>query len=80
VGPRAVLDAVVKRKIPRPRRESNPRTPIGQLVAKLVPWSMKKLGRQNCSVFKVIKKDAHYLVTKSMFTDVLETRRMGMNS
>jgi hypothetical protein len=30
VGPRAVLDAVVKRKIPSPRRESNPRTPIVQ--------------------------------------------------
>jgi hypothetical protein len=28
VGPRAVLDAVVKRKIPSPRRELNPRTPI----------------------------------------------------
>jgi hypothetical protein len=28
VGPRAVLDAVVKRKIPRPYRESNLRTPI----------------------------------------------------
>jgi hypothetical protein len=28
VGPRAVLDAAVKRKIPSPRRESNPRTPI----------------------------------------------------
>jgi hypothetical protein len=27
VGPGAVLDAVVKRKIPSPRRESNPRTP-----------------------------------------------------
>jgi hypothetical protein len=27
VGPRAVLDAVVKRKIPNSRRESNPRTP-----------------------------------------------------
>jgi hypothetical protein len=33
VGPRAVLDAVVKRKIPRPRGESNPRTPIVQPVA-----------------------------------------------
>jgi hypothetical protein len=33
VGPRAVLDAVVKRKIPRPPRESNPRTPIVQPVA-----------------------------------------------
>jgi hypothetical protein len=28
VGPTAVLDAVVKRKIPSPRRQSNPRTPI----------------------------------------------------
>jgi hypothetical protein len=30
VGHRAVLDAVVKRKIPSPCRESNPRTPIIQ--------------------------------------------------
>jgi hypothetical protein len=28
VGPRAVLDVVVKRKIPSLRRESNSRTPI----------------------------------------------------
>jgi hypothetical protein len=33
VGPRAVLDAGVKRKIPSPRRESNPRTTIVQPVA-----------------------------------------------
>jgi hypothetical protein len=33
VGPRAVLDTAVKRKIPNPRRESNPRTPIVQSVA-----------------------------------------------
>jgi hypothetical protein len=33
VGPRAILDAVVKRKIPSPRRESNPKTPIVQPVA-----------------------------------------------
>jgi hypothetical protein len=32
VGPRAVLDAVVKRKVPNPRRKSNPRTPIVQPV------------------------------------------------
>jgi len=30
VGPRAVLEAVVKRKIPSSRRESNPRTSIVQ--------------------------------------------------
>jgi len=28
VSPRAILNAVVKRKIPSPRRESNPRTQI----------------------------------------------------
>jgi hypothetical protein len=33
VGPVAVLDTVVKIKIPSPRRESNPRTPIVQPVA-----------------------------------------------
>jgi hypothetical protein len=33
VGPRAVLDAVMKRRIPSPRRESNPRTLIVQPVA-----------------------------------------------
>jgi hypothetical protein len=33
VGSRAVMDAVVKRKITSLRRESNPRTPIVQTVA-----------------------------------------------
>jgi hypothetical protein len=33
VGPRTVLDTVVKRKIPSPRQESNPRTPIVQPIA-----------------------------------------------
>jgi len=33
VGPRAVLDAVEKRKIPSPCQESNPRTPNVQPVA-----------------------------------------------
>jgi hypothetical protein len=33
MGSRAVLDAVVKKKIPIPLRESNPRTPIDQPVA-----------------------------------------------
>jgi hypothetical protein len=41
VGPRAVLDAVVKRKIPNPRRKSNPRTPIVQLVAqRYTDWAI----------------------------------------
>jgi hypothetical protein len=34
VGPRAILDTVVKRKIPSPCRESNPRTPIVQPIVR----------------------------------------------
>jgi hypothetical protein len=34
VGPRAVLDAVAKRKIPSHRWEPNPRTPIVQPVSR----------------------------------------------
>jgi hypothetical protein len=33
MDPRSVLDALEKRKIPSPRRESNPRTPIVHTVA-----------------------------------------------
>jgi hypothetical protein len=46
MGPRAVLDAVVKRKIPSPRRESNPRTPIVQPVALTggVKWVINEPG------------------------------------
>jgi hypothetical protein len=33
VGPRAILDVVVKRKIPSPHQESNPRIPIIQPIA-----------------------------------------------
>jgi hypothetical protein len=44
VDPRAVLDAVVKRKIPRPRRELNPRTPIVQPVAqRYTDWAVTVL-------------------------------------
>jgi hypothetical protein len=46
VGPRAVLDAVVKRKIPSPRRESNPRTPIIQSVSqRYTDWAITVLLR-----------------------------------
>jgi hypothetical protein len=44
VGPRAVLDAVVKRKIPSPRRVSNLRTPIVQSVAqRYTDWAITAL-------------------------------------
>jgi hypothetical protein len=44
VGPRAVLDAVVKRKIPSPHREWNPRTPIVQPAAqRYTDWAIAAL-------------------------------------
>jgi len=46
VGPRTVLDAVVKRKIPSPRRQSNPRTLIVQPVAQCYTDSSAKAQRQ----------------------------------
>jgi hypothetical protein len=46
VGSWVVLDAVVKRKIPRPRWESNPRTPIVQPVAQCyTDWAMTALDK-----------------------------------
>jgi len=44
VGPRAVLDAVVKRKIPSLRGKSDPRSPIVQPVAKrYTEWAITDL-------------------------------------
>jgi hypothetical protein len=43
VGPRAVLDAVVKRKIHNPCRESNPRTPIVQPLAQRCTTELSRL-------------------------------------
>jgi hypothetical protein len=45
VGSRAGLDAVVKRKIPSSRQESNPRTPIVQPVAqRYTNWAITAYG------------------------------------
>jgi hypothetical protein len=44
VGPRALLNAAVERKIPSPRRESNPRTPIVQAIAqRYTDWAITAL-------------------------------------
>jgi hypothetical protein len=40
VEPRAILEAVVKRKILSPRRKSNPRTPIVQPGAQRYTWEI----------------------------------------
>jgi hypothetical protein len=52
MSPRAVLDtAVVKRKIPSARRESNPRTPIVQPVAQsYTDWAITALTSHTVSI------------------------------
>jgi hypothetical protein len=56
VGPRAVLNAVAKRKIPSPRRESNPRSPIVQPVAqRYADWAMTALWfRKGCAICDLV--------------------------
>jgi hypothetical protein len=46
VGTRAVLDAVVKRRIPSPHRESNPRTPIIQTVTSAEAMSLHSTTKE----------------------------------
>jgi hypothetical protein len=65
VGPRARLDAVVKRKIPSPRRESKPRTLIVQPVvqrytAQLPRPSVDVLRSERLSAVSVeVKEQIH---------------------
>jgi hypothetical protein len=55
VSPRAVMDAVVKRKIPSPSRESNPTTPIVQPVAqRYTDWAITVLYPISC-IHKLFK-------------------------
>jgi hypothetical protein len=50
-GPQSLLDAVVKRKVPSPSRESNPRILIFQPVAqRYTDWTIKALFR-NGNIF-----------------------------
>jgi hypothetical protein len=61
VGPRAILDVVVKRKIPSPRQESNPRTPIVQSLAqRYTDWVITAL----CATVKVYKSHSPVLTTE----------------
>jgi hypothetical protein len=62
VCPRAVLDiAVVKRKIPSPRRESNPRTPIVQpLTQRYTDWSDLNISDLEGMKYPTIKHRTTY--------------------
>jgi hypothetical protein len=57
VGSRAVLDAVVKRKIPSSRRESKPITPIVQPVAeRYTDWAITALRLIYINIFLISMK------------------------
>jgi hypothetical protein len=59
VGPRAILDAMVKRKLPSPRREWNPRTSIVQLILqRYTDWAITAL-----SVLRYFSIVLHYWLT-----------------
>jgi hypothetical protein len=68
VGPRTVLDAVVKRKIPSPHRESKPRTPVVQPVAqRYTDWAIIFVGswRWCISIKRIVFLDfIHRLVSQ----------------
>jgi hypothetical protein len=53
VGPRAGLNAMEKRKIPSPRRESKSQTPIFQSVAS-VKMDFKEIGCDNVNWIEVV--------------------------
>jgi len=59
VGPRAVLDAVVRRGIPGPCRESKPRTPIVQPVAQC-SVSVDFIKRANVGGFRSKERENVY--------------------
>jgi hypothetical protein len=56
VGPSAVLDTVMKRKIPSPHRKSNPRTPIVQPVAqRYTDWAIAALETERSASLLFIR-------------------------
>jgi hypothetical protein len=63
VGPIAVLDAVVKKKISSSRRESKPRTPIVQPVAqRYTDWAIMA-NNNKIFVFNSLTEDLSLLKT-----------------
>jgi hypothetical protein len=76
MGPRAILDAVVKRKITIPRRESNPRTPIVQPVAqRYTDWAVRKTDVATRSVISEPWLISHLIPGRSMDFSSLPPRQ-----
>jgi hypothetical protein len=65
VGPRAVLDAVVERKIPSPRRESKPRTLIVQPIAQRYTTELSQLWIYAYFLYVVSSADTDIAMSQS---------------
>jgi hypothetical protein len=59
VGPRAFLDAVVKRKIPSPRRESSRRTKCYRFLSRSILYFNQKEHCRWRFAYLILKKDFH---------------------
>jgi hypothetical protein len=62
VGPRAVLDAVVKREIPSPRLESNPRTPMDGINVRICIYICFSRNLNEKDYYEDIKVDGRIIL------------------
>jgi hypothetical protein len=75
MGPRTVLDTVVKRKFPSPRRESNRRTPIVQPVAqRYTDWAIKAKAKKT-----KLNKTLQDFFANSKWDSQRFTKHMGLD-
>jgi hypothetical protein len=75
VGSRAVLDAMVKRKIPSPRRESNPRTPIVQPVAQRYTMECTNIEDASLEAFTAVTFQVEFFCIVTLCSDVVGYQR-----
>jgi hypothetical protein len=77
VGPRSVLEAVMKRKIPSPRRESKPRTPIFQPVAqRYSDWAITALSSGKRAMRKMLWEKLFLRPLFSNQVQIVQTRKL----
>jgi hypothetical protein len=74
VGPRAILDMVVKRKIPSPCQESNPRTPIIQPAAIKTGDEVKCLKIRICKTKLILQLFSNVCKIWSLSLSLFEGR------
>jgi hypothetical protein len=80
VSPSAVLDKVVKRRIPSPRWESNPRTPIVQSVAQLyTDWAIIAVTRKKEGINIATRVWVNLWYQSTNYLNVQYSHRTGIN-